>query len=429
MNDQLIDLIHKINPWLQDSTILTTKTANLTPRLQAEQLLSAAIDDLCLLLVGPRQAGKTTMAMMTAAQLLAQQRYQEYLYLNMDFVELRDIAKNPLFLDKIIEHFQLQRPIILLDEVQRLENPGLLLKGLIDTKPTYKLMASGSSQLELKSKVQEFLTGRNFSAQILPLSYQEIGTVNPACLLYGCYPRIVLEQEKNMLLTQLYEDYISKDIIEILKISKPDVMRRLLTLLAHGSGQLVNYQQLANDCKVSIPTIQKYCYILEQSYTVVKVTPFVANKRKEIVSNPSYYFIDNGFRNQALRQFSSLTDRSDLGLLIESAVFQEIYKMRSQHFLNFDIHFWRTQNGAEVDFVLYLNNELFIPVEVKYQRLTRPKVTKSLRSFISAYQPTTAFIITNGFNDQIKIDDCLVRFISFKKLLSVIKQLIEIFSR
>jgi uncharacterized protein len=79
---------------------------------------------------------------------------------------------------------------------------------------------------------------------------------------------------------------------------------KLLTLLAHISGQLVNYNQLATDCRVSIPTIQSYWNILEKTFIIKKITPFVGNKRKEIVSNPIYYFSDNGFRNQALRNLT-----------------------------------------------------------------------------------------------------------------------------
>jgi predicted AAA+ superfamily ATPase len=96
-----------------------------------------------------------------------------------------------------------------------------------------------------------------------------------------------------------------------------------------------------------------YLSVLENTYTIAKVTPFVGNKRKEIISNPMYYFIDNGFRNYSLSNLSTSFDtRHDLGLLIQNAVFQELFKFKVQHFYDFNIHFWRTQNGAEVDFIL-----------------------------------------------------------------------------
>ncbi len=196
-------------------------------------------------------------------------------------------------------------------------------------------------------------------------------------------------------------------------------MQKLIRLIAHSSGQLVNYNQLAIDCQVSIPTIQHYCAILENTYTISRLKPYVGNKRKEIVSNPIYYFIDNGFRNQALDQFSDLNTRRDSGLLIQSAVFQELLKYRAQSFSCFDIYYWRTYGGAEVDFVLYFNENKVIPIEVKYRNIQRATVTRSLRSFIEAYSPKKAIMITKNYIARIKVDDCTVHFIPFEHLLEL----------
>ncbi len=326
-----------------------------------------------------------------------------------------------------MDEFNLKHPIILIDEVQRLNNPGLLLKACADLKLNIKMIATGSSQLEIKSKVQEFLTGRHIESLVLPLSYQEIEKVDDQELIYGCYPAIVKSSEKKILLRQLFHDYIDKDIIEILKISKPDVMQKLITLLAHSSGQLVNYNQLATDCMVSVPTIQNYISILENTYTLVRLTPFVGNKRKEITSNPIFYFIDNGFRNQSLQNLSlSLETRQDTGLLVQSAVFQELLKLKTQHFYDFNIHFWRTQSGAEVDFVIYKNAECIIPIEVKFVTMNSPSVTKGFRSFVEAYKPRYGFYITKNFNQKIMMDGCEIQFISFAKLISFCEKIKKI---
>ncbi|NGX34372.1 MAG: hypothetical protein K1060chlam1_00725 [Candidatus Anoxychlamydiales bacterium] len=281
------------------------------------------------------------------------------------------------------------------------------------------MIASSSSQLKIKSKVQEYLIGRHLEAIVPPLSYKEIGKVDQAQLIYGCYPKVVLSKEKEIILKQLFQDYITKDIIEILKVGKPDIMQKLITLLAHSSGQLVNYNQLATDCRASITIIQHYCAILEKTYTISKIKPFVGNKRKEIVSNPIYYFIDNGFRNQALRRFSKDEKRNDIGLLVESAVFQEILKYKEQNFYDFDIHFWRTQSGAEVDFVLYKTDNEFLPIEVKFRRMKRPIITRSLRSFIDAYNPKIAIVISKNFKDKIKVKDTLIHFIPFQNIIEI----------
>jgi predicted AAA+ superfamily ATPase len=419
MKNQLIELIYQANPWLNNPQFPILKDGYIQ-RLQTEKLLLPEWDNLWLVLVGPRQAGKTTLAKYISHELIKEKRFDTLLYLNCDLFEIRQWLTTPLFINEACDTFHLQNPIILIDEVQRLENPGLLLKACADLQLNIKMIATGSSQLEIKSKVQEYLTGRHIESLILPLSYQEIGTINESQLIYGCYPAIVKSNEKPILLRQIYQDYITKDIIEILKVSKPDSMQKLIMLIAHSSGQLVNYNQLATDCGISYITLQNYLSILENTYTISHVTPFVGNKRKEITSNPIYYFVDNGFRNQSLQNLSlSLDMRQDIGLLIQSAVFQELLKFKVQHFYDFNIHFWRTQNGAEVDFVLYKNENCIIPIEVKFIMLNQPKISRSFRSFIEAYQPKFGFIITKDFNKKIMMDHCEVHFISFWRLFEL----------
>ncbi|HSW69006.1 MAG TPA: ATP-binding protein [Gammaproteobacteria bacterium] len=417
MNDTLIQLLHQANPWLKKPEIPIISN-DYIPRIQAKKLLSSEWDTLWLILIGPRQAGKTTLAKHLAQTLINEKRYETLLYLNCDLYEIRQWLINPLFIQEAMDEFNLKQPIILIDEVQRLNNPGLLLKACADLKLNIKMIATGSSQLEIKSKVQEFLTGRHIESLVLPLCYQEIGKADDQELIYGCYPAIVKSSEKKILLQQIFYDYINKDIIEILKISKPDVMQKLITLLAHSSGQLVNYNQLATDCMISVPTIQNYISILENTYTLARITPFVGNKRKEITSNPVFYFIDNGFRNQSLQNLSlSLETRQDIGLLVQSAVFQEILKLKTQNFYDFNIHFWRTQSGAEVDFVIYKNAECIIPVEVKFITMNAPSISRGFRSFVEAYKPQYGFYITKNFNHKMMVDGCELHFISFSKLI------------
>lgn len=419
MDIELSRLIGEMNPWLADKKNLPLPPDHYIPRLQMDTLMLPDWDNLWLVLVGPRQAGKTTLGRVIAQKLVEQKRFEQLLYLNCDFLEVRQYLRSPIFLTELMEEFRLTSPILFIDEAQRLENPGLLLKGLVDLKLPIKLMATGSSQLELRSTIQEFLTGRHLEALVLPLSYREMGEVKEVNLIYGQYPAVVLAEKKEILLQQLYTDYIKKDIIEILKIGKPDVMEKLVKLMAHSSGQLVNYNQLATDCRVSAPTIQHYLSILENTYTLSRVSPFVGNKRNEITSNPKYYFIDNGFRNQALRQFAAPSLRSDSGLLIESAIYQELLKYKAQTFSSFDIHFWRTKGGAEVDFILYFNDDLIIPIEVKYSNMNGPMVSRSYRSYIEAYKPKVGIIVTKNIRSKLEIGGCMIYFVPFVNLADI----------
>ncbi|OGO91636.1 MAG: ATPase [Coxiella sp. RIFCSPHIGHO2_12_FULL_44_14] len=430
MDFRLLKEIEQLNPWLRDRSQSIAMQPSFIPRIQIQQLLNPEWDSLWTILEGPRRAGKTTLGNYLAKTLIVAQRYSELLYLNCDYLSIREWLSSPIFITEAIDVLSLQAPIVFIDEVQRLPNPGLLLKAVIDLGLPIKHIATGSSQLEIKSKVQEFLTGRQLTSLILPLSYQEWGGERPIqeLLTYGSYPQVLLSENKIIQLTEIYTRYIQKDIIEILKMNQPDVLQNLLTLLAHSSGQLVNYNQLATDCKANIGIIRNQLNILEKTFVVSKVLPFVGNKRVEVTSNPKYYFIDNGFRNVALRNFENPENRTDLGLLVEGFIFQEIFKFRAQHYLNFDIHFWRTKSGAEVDFVVFKNDHQFIPIEIKYQRFTRPSISRGFRSFLEAYRPQRAVIVTRDYIHRITISDSEISFIpitQLNKIFQIIKTVVE----
>lgn len=419
MQTSLIEQIKLLNPWLKDPKRLLEENSSYVPRRQESRLFSTAWDSLWTILIGPRQAGKTTLGVHFCRALIKDKRFETLLYLNCDFLDIRQWLLTPLFVAELLKQFELKTPILFIDEVQRLENPGLLLKAIVDLKLPIKLVASGSSQLEMKSKVQESLTGRQFESLVLPFSYTEAIHVKEQFeefIIFGGYPSIWQSEERSILLSLLYKEYITKDIIEYLRVEKADAMERLITLVAHSSGQLVNYQQLATDCRVSVPTVQNYLRILEQTYVLHKVTPFVGNKRQEITSNPIYYFVDNGFRNQAVRNFLSLENRSDAGLLVKGFVLQEILKWRTYSYSDINIHYWRTKSGAEVDFVVYKDPTRPLPIEVKYRSFSKPTLTRSYRSFIDAYQPKEGVVLTKGFSDEVQVDGCLVRFIPVEQL-------------
>lgn len=426
IKSDLLNYLTLSNPWLKSPHSSIFSTQGYIPRIQLEQLVKPAWDHYITLLSGPRQSGKTTLGRYLTQQLIDQKRFSTALYLNCDEMLVREWLTGAHILHDIQKNLNISRFILFIDEIQRLENPGILLKSMHDLKLPIKIIATGSSQLELKSKVQEHLTGRHFESIILPLSFSELGSRwdTNANTIYGCYPQIVTETEKSLVLANLYQNYINKDIIEILKIRSPDTIRTLLILTAHSSGQMVNYNQFATDCHVSTHTIQHYFSILENTYVLSSIKPFVGNKRSEITSNPIYYFIDNGFRNQALNNFISLENRTDMGLLIQSAVYQELYKFIVQNYLQLKIYYWRTKGGAEVDFILYKNEENFIPIEVKYKNLNSTTVSRGFRSFLEAYQPKMGIFITKDLNAEVIVQNCHIYFIpfsNFQKCTEIVK--------
>lgn len=428
MHLTLIKELEQQNPWLQNPEAPILAMPHYCPRQQLSTLMLVDWDSLWTILIGPRRAGKTTLGKILSQALIEQNRFQQLLYLNCDLAEVRNWLKSPLFITEAFKQFKLESPIIFIDEVQRLENPGLLLKTIADLTLPIKMIATGSSQLEIRSHVQEHLTGRNLTSLVLPLSFSEWDAASHLenLLLYGAYPQIIATPHKELLLAQIYQDYLNKDIIEFLKLAQPDNFQKLLGLLAHSSGQLINYNQLATDCQINVRLIQHYLSVLQQTYVIAIITPFVGNKRTELTSNPMVYFIDNGFRNYALRNFNVLSSRTDAGLLVEGLVFQEMYKYISQHFLNYTLHYWRTKSGAEVDFVIYKNDTDFVPVEVKYRPMSSASISRGYRSFLQAYQPPCAIMITKDFLAEQIFENTLIHFIPLAyldRLFSLIDQL------
>ncbi len=425
MDQNTITQVKLFNPWLEGRGEIVSSTMNYRPRTQLNMLLKTEWDSLVTLLVGPRQAGKTTLGKYLAQSLIQTGRFTQLLYLNCDSPLIRNWLTGIHILEDISEVFELNGYILFIDEVQRLENPGLFLKAMIDLKLPIKIIASGSSYIEIQSRVQEFLTGRHFEATILPFSYAELGKMSllERYLNYGCYPQVTQSTEQKRLLMLLYQTYINKDIVEILKIGMPAILEKLMVLIAHSSGQLINLNKFSVDCQVSVTTIRHYFDVLQKTYVIATVNPFVGNKRVEIKSAKKCCFLDNGFRNQALGNFQSIAERYDKGLLVESAVFQEIYKYKKQHFLDYEIYYWRTKNGAEVDFVLRCDDGQIYPVEVKYQPMKSANISRSYHSFIDAYRPTKGAIITLAYAGEVKLENTIVRFIPVRKMHQLFKWL------
>ena len=418
MDSNILNVIKEQNPWLISKDVPIVTDGRYIPRIQFDFLFQPDWDTVWTLLVGPRQAGKTTLGKHLCQELIKKKRYSQLLYLNCDYHEIRHWLNTSNFISDIDQVLSLKNYILFIDEVQRLDTPGLKLKIISDLNLPIKMIASGSSQLEIKSKVQEHLTGRQLEALILPLSCHEVNFKQDylSLLQYGDYPQIYLSSKKQIFLQELFNNYIQKDIVEFLKVGKPDVFRQLVSLLAHSSGQLLNFQQLSVDCRVNFETVRHYIDILEKTYVIHLIRPFVGNKRAELTSNPICYFIDNGFRNQALNNFAPIETRTDGGLLVENLVFQELYKYQSQERQNWQLYYWRTKTGAEVDFVLKTDFDTIIPIEVKFRNSNDPTITRSYRSFLEAYKPAKGFVITKNQVGKIKIDGSTIHFLPLHDL-------------
>ena len=390
-------------------------------------------------IVGARQVGKTTI-MKQLIQMLKTSG-EKTLFLNFDFEsDYAYVSSQEKLMQKIRLEFGESSGYVFLDEIQRKENAGLFLKGLYDKDLPYKFVVSGSGSMELKERIHESLAGRKRVFELTTISlweflqyktayayadrllnYIELEGGNVELLLqeylsFGGYPRIVIEQqseEKLLLMNEIYESYLKKDIAYLLNLERADVFTTLIRLLAHSCGSLLNYSTLAADAGLSVPTLKKYLWYAEQTYIIKRVMPFYKNKRKELKKSPMIYFTDLGLRNFALNAFGHDVHALDTGRLFQNLVFLLLHNILNGSF--FSIHYWRTSDQAEVDFVIQGHGHLY-PIEVKHSHLKREKMTRSLRNFIETYQPAFAFVVNLNYEKVVQLNQTTVKYTPWYKL-------------
>jgi len=391
------------------------------------------------LIVGPRQVGKTTLMLKLLEKL--KKKGEKVVYLNLDyesdkrFFESQDILLNKLNLEIG------KRGYVFIDEIQRKENAGLFLKGIYDMHPDYKFIISGSGSIELKEKIQESLTGRKRMFELLPVTFPEFVNYKTGYkyedklvdffelekekteihlkefLSFGGYPRVITEEniiEKRKVIDEIYRSYIEKDIISLLNIDRPDAFSLLIKLLAAGTGNILNYSQAASASGISVITLKKYLWYTEKTYIIKMLNPYFRNSVKELTKSRTAYFYDIGMRNFANNSFDLVLNQNETGFVFQNFIMNII----SEHlrWKGWSLHYWRTTDKAEVDFVINKNSEI-IPLEVKYSIIKKSLVKRSLRSFIERYSPKRAFIVNLNYSDTVIVDNTEVFFVPFYKIL------------
>lgn len=370
------------------------------------------------LLLGPRQAGKTTL--IKKLQETLTQKNQPTVLLNLDIIEDRQFfVSQHTLLNFIEKKVGIRKAYVFIDEISRLENAGLFLKGLYDLQSNHKFIVTGSGSLELRENVIEPLTGRKKIFYCFPLSFTEFAAykldllnqdsdyvhsevtkilmaqplkrqrIISEYLNFGGYPRVVLattEQEKSEVLREIYQSYLEKDIGLLLNVEKEYAFENLVKIMAGQVGNLINRAELSSTLGLTEKTIERYLYLLEKTFVINLVRPFYRNIRKELVKSPKVYFVDPGFLYIASGILPTI-QRQPTGSIFENACY---LRLKELDLIKLP-QFWRTKSGAEVDFVITSTKTgKPIPIEVKIS----PKETlgKSLISFIKNYQPEEGFV-------------------------------------
>lgn len=368
------------------------------------------------LVIGPRQSGKSTLIWHHISK-----QPRPFLLINCEEQGLRELCRSPALFLKDIQEAVSPLPGLFFEEIQHLPDAGLFLKGLSDLRTGVPILVTGSASYHLRSRTRESLAGRTVRHYLLPFGTEELvseglprlieeektAEVINSLLCWGGYPEVYLSQNKSAVLSQLVESFVLRDASDLYRIKRPEAFRKLLGLAASQVGNLVNYSNWAENSGISVKTAMEYANILSESHLIKLVPPFVGGKRAEITGAPKIYFLDNGLRNFLFGGFAPFGQRTDRGALMENFVLTELCKRT--HPLLDSIHYWRTKSGAEVDFIVRRSNTVFA-LEVKAGGLKRPKVSRSIRSFIDAYRPEWVVVLNDALDDRVEIAGCPVFF-------------------
>lgn len=357
------------------------------------------------IIVGARQVGKTTI-LRQIEKFLQKSKEAVYFISLEDFDILNELNKHPENIFKFIPKQNSSKVYVLIDEIQYLDKPSNFLKLLFDKySDELKIVATGSSAFYIDKKFTDSLAGRkrlfylssldfeeflmfkkaeNFMPEIELIKQQEdyvslyrnvINSLFNEFLTFGGYPAVVIESqidEKHYILKDLYNSYLKKDVVDA---GVQDQMKfyKLLTLLAHQTGSLLNVNELSNTLGLSNTAVNNYIEILIKSFHISIVSPFSNNIRKELTKMPKIYFSDLGFRNTILNLFNPIDNRIDKGIIIENF----IYKALISHYDKDIVKYWRTADGDEVDFVIdSMHSQFAIEAKYNYKQFNPKKYSR-----------------------------------------------------
>lgn len=330
-----------------------------------------------ILLLGPRQVGKST--------LLASLKPDLSINLASP-ATFRDYVAQPERLELELRAAGPRIHTVLIDEVQRV--PPLLdaVQTVVDDQPgRFRFLLSGSSARKLRRGQANLLPGRVHLHYLHPLLQRELaGDFDlQRVLAHGSLPGIYAEPDHNVRSQDLrgYVDaYLREEIQAEALVRNLGGYARLLDLTAAASGTILNLNALSQDAGIGYETARRYMEILEDTLLVFRIPAWSGSDRASLLSHPKIYFFDIGVRNALLRRPLDRYLEDEQGLLLEHFIAQELYRRTGTLWPDLAISHYRTRHGVEVDFVMHVGRELWA-VEVKSSRRVSRTVLRGLRSF------------------------------------------------
>jgi predicted AAA+ superfamily ATPase len=314
--------------------------------------------------------------------------------------------------------------VLMIDEYQFIPNIDTTLKLIVDKHEKLKILCSGSSSLDVLQKVDESLAGRVRIIPVFSLSFEEYlrfvdepmheiyqsysvdfpaASIEPPIaryfedfIIYGGLPRVALQSnydEKRELLDDIYKTYLLRDIRAYVRNEDSVAFNRMLKLIAHQVGNLVNPHELSRTSGLTYRKAEEYLWLLEQMHILIMVEPYLSNARKSVVKMRKVFFTDNGLRNLIAGNLSAIDLRPDNGSLFESTMFLELRKLLPG---SIPIRFFRSLEGSEIDFIAG-SGDSSIALEIKYSDLSQPSGTAKLARFAAAEGIKNPFLVNKNF--------------------------------
>ena len=365
---------------------------------QAEKILKTLLKGFpIVVLTGPRQSGKSTLA--------------RHLIKDKPYITLEDPDEEQFALHDPRGFLQQFPDGVVLDEVQRCPQLLSYLQGIVDSDGrTGLFLLTGSQQFGLLSNITQTLAGRAGIVELLPFSLQELKKVNLApdnienLLFNGLYPPLYDRQISPKLWYPNYiRTYLDRDVRQMINIHQLHTFQNFVSLCAGRIGQLLNLTSLANDCSISPNTAKSWLNVLEASYIIYLLRPHHKNFNKRLIKTPKLYFYDVGLASRLLgiEKREQLINHSARGSLFESWVVSELLKNRYNLGQPSNLFFWRDRTGNEVDVLLdygtYLN-----PVEIKSGSTVNESFFKGLKYWLNLAEQESgsAYLIYAGYKSQ-----------------------------
>lgn len=343
--------------------------------------------------MGARQVGKSTLL-----ETIFQNR-ENLIWMTGDDMDVQELFSQMTStrLKALLGNCQ----TLVIDEAQRIPDIGLRLKLITDQIKDVQVVATGSSSFELASKVNESLAGRKREFRMFPVSFKEMVEhtnlleelrLIPHRMIYGYYPEVVSNLgNEQIILKELADSFLYKDILSFESINKPDKIVRLLKALAFQIGSQVSYNEVAQLIGLDSKTVERYIDILEKSYIIFRLGTFSRNLRNELKASRKIYFWDLGIRNLLIGNLAQVESRTDVGAMWENFMIAERLKRNAYNGSIAQYWFWRTQQQKEIDYLEEENGELNA-YEFKWNE--KKSNTRIPESFARAYPEAKYHVVT-----------------------------------